>query len=145
MSELSFKDDVGARAPSAPGDAQGRCVSRLLVGIFVPCPVAALVPAVFLVIIERDLLALIMYPGLLYIACIAGGLQFIVHSFLMEFLVWRVVGRNCVAVFVSALLGLLVGVSIWLMWREFLETCMYAGFVAGLVSGGILYRLRRGT
>ena len=56
-------------------------------------------------------------------------------------------GRGYLAVLVSALLGLLVGVSIELTWArgEFLETYMYAGFVAGLVTGGILYILRKGT
>ena len=148
MSESVSRNDAAIASPSPPGDAFRRAGIRLLVGILVPCPVAALVPAVFFGIVEESLFAIIlMYPLTLFIACITGGVQFIVHSFLMEFVVWRVFGRSWLAVLVSALLGLLVGVSIELTWArgEFLETYMYAGFVAGLVAGGILYLLREDT
>ena len=145
MSESASRNDAAIPSPSPPGGAFRRAGIRLLVGILVPCPVAALVPAVFLGIVEESLFAIVlMYPLTLFVACIAGGLQFIVHSFLMEFVVWRVCGRSWLAVSVSALGGLLIGVSIEITWArgEFLETYMYAGFVAGLVAGGILYLLR---
>jgi len=148
MSESVSKDDAAIPSLSSPGDGFKRAGIRLLVGILVPCPVAAFVPAVFFGIIEKSLLAIVLaYVVALHVACLAGAVQFVVHSFLMEFVVWRVFGRSWLAVLVSALLGLLVGVSIELTWAggEFLETYMYAGFVAGLVTGGILYHLKEDT
>ncbi|MBN2132014.1 MAG: hypothetical protein JW741_21110 [Sedimentisphaerales bacterium] len=148
MSESVSRNDAAIPSSPPPGDVWRRAGIRLVVGILVPCPVAALVPAVFMGFIDKSLLSVvIIYPLALFIACIAGGVQFVVHSFLMEFVVWRVFGRSWPAVLVSALLGLLVGVSIELTWAggEFLETYMYAGFVAGLVTGCIVYRLRKDT
>ena len=147
MSESVSRNEGAIPSPSPPGGALKRVGIRLLVGILVPCPVAALVPAVFMGFIDKSLFSIvIMYPLMLFIACIAGGVQFVVHSFLMEFVVWRVFGRSYLAVFFSALLGLLVGVLIeFTVGGGFLETYMYAGFVAGLVTGGILYRLRKDT
>lgn len=67
------------------------------------------------------------------------------YSLLMEFCVWRIMGVNAPAVLVSALLGLLCGFSTVVFGeRYFLEPVLFVGFAAGLMTGLVLYYLKKG-
>jgi MFS family permease len=73
-----------------------------------------------------------------------AGVQSVLYSLLMEFCVWRVIGVNLVAVLVSSLLGLVCGSSVFFLFaKDFFVPLLFAGFVAGLLTGLALYLWKR--
>lgn len=64
------------------------------------------------------------------------------YSLLMECCVWRIVGRNVLAILVSSLLGLACGLPVFCVMRDFLAPLLFAGFFAGLTTGLVLYLLK---
>jgi hypothetical protein len=117
---------------------------RIIVGVVLPCPIAALaVTALFAVVERSGWVFVFMFPLFLFTAYYMGGLQFALHSAVMEFAVWPAFGLSCVSILASALLGLVCGYSVFLIMRGFLPICLFAGFVAGLVTGLVLCWLRK--
>jgi hypothetical protein len=92
-------------------------------------------------IAEADLRAtLLLFPASAALGFEWAGVQTILYSLLMEFCVWRVIGVNVIAVLISSLLGLACGLSLFFLFAgEFLVPLMFAGFVAGLTTGLVLY------
>ena len=95
------------------------------------------------VALDDPRVTLLILPLSLWFALSLIGVQAIIHSLLMEFIVWRFVGIHCLAILVSALLGLVGGLGAYLMLGDFLPTFLYAGFVAGLTTGLLLGALRK--
>ena len=121
------------------------CLARLAAGVLLLWLTASAAFSLLFGIVHADPLAFLLYfPLLASIAVPCAGVQIILYSMLMEFCVWRVVGTNVLAIFVSSLLGLACGLSIYLLTvRDFLSPLMFSGFAAGLTTGLILRCLKR--
>jgi hypothetical protein len=117
------------------------CFERLVAGAFLLWLTASAVfSLLFAIALADPLAALFVFPASLGFGLWWAGVQTVLYSVLMEFCVWRVVGTNGVAVLTSSLLGLACGLSVFFLSAgEFLVPLMFAGFVAGLVTGLALY------
>jgi len=120
-------------------------LARLGAGVFLLWLTASVAFSLLFGVALADPLApLIFFPAVVCIAVPFAGVQIILYSLLMEFCVWRVVGTNVLAIFISSLLGLACGLSAYLLTvRDFLSPLMFSGFVAGLTTGLILRCLKR--
>ncbi len=86
--------------------------------------------------------ALAILPIAASYAFLAAGIQTVLYSLLMECCIWRILGRNVLAILVSSLLGLVCGLSVFCIMRDFLAPLLFAGFFAGLTTGLVLYLLQ---
>jgi hypothetical protein len=119
------------------------CFVRIVVGaILMPLAGATAFSLVWSIAVA-PLAGLLVLPVSLYGAFPLVGIQAVVYSALMEFAVWRTIGINCLAILISALLGLVSGGLACGISEDFLPNFLFAGFVAGLVTGLVLRALRR--
>jgi len=130
-------------------DIMSQRVLRLLMGMFLPCPIALFLYLLCGAIAQKDssiLELFVFFP----IAYFISGLQSFIYSLIMEYYVWPTVGRNYIAVIVSTLLGAICGLSVLfimqylLPWKESLILLLLSGSCTGLIIGFILYFLRKG-
>jgi hypothetical protein len=128
-----------------PRESGTDCFERLVAGAFLLWLTASVVFSSLFGIIHADLrAALLLLPVAAGLGLSWAGVQTVLYSVLMEFCVWRVIGVNVIAVLVSSLLGLACGLSLFFLFAgEFLVPLMFAGFVAGLVTGLVLYRWKK--
>lgn len=135
---------------SISGEVISKRIYRLLIGILLPYPVGIVLDITLGAIMTANLSALTGFP-LLIPAFIIGyrfiGLQLILYSVLMEFLVWRIFGVNYKAILVSALLGALCGLSLLFVPIDRIKfqagELIIEGFITGIICGLVLYRLKR--
>jgi hypothetical protein len=128
-----------------PRESGTDCFERLVAGAFLLWLTASAVfSLLFAIALADPLAALFLFPASLGLGLWWAGVQTVLYSVLMEFCVWRVIGVNVIAVLVSSLLGLACGLSLFFLFAgEFLVPLMFAGFVAGLVTGLVLYRWKK--
>lgn len=89
------------------------------------------------------LAGLLVLPICLYCAVPLLGIQAVAYSLLMEFAVWRTLGTGCLALLTSAVLGATGAGAACYAVQDFLPNLLFAGFLAGLVTGLVLRALRR--
>ena len=117
---------------------------RVIMGAVLLPVAAACAFSLIWAIAEKDpAMFLLMFMASIYLAAIYASVQAILYSFLMEFCVWRIVGVNPLAILVSSLLGLVCGLSVYLLFDEFLPTLLFSGFAAGLVTGAVLRCMKK--
>jgi len=138
-----------------PQDNQTKCVHRLTAGFLFPCPIGVVLHSILVIIIQIDISVVFFLPPMLFFGYIYAGLQSILYSLVMEFLVWRVCGVNYKAIIVSALLGALCGSSLLFTipsrstsripsfhtWDIIVFSSL--GLITGIICGYILYRLKK--
>ncbi len=111
---------------------------------FVLLPVSAAVAfSIVWSMADHPLVGLFVLPLALYGAFGLIGVQAVVCSMLMEFAVWRVVGANGLAVFVSGLLGLASAGLVCGGTEGFVPNVLLAGLAGGLATGLVLRALWR--
>jgi len=121
---------------------------RIFIGIVLPPLVAAIVDRLQSIPSLENLYAFIEeYSIAVLMAFFGGVVQCVVYSLLMEFCVWRLLGTGHVAILASGLLGIACSMSIYPPFfrssAELLTTALFAGFIAGLVTGAVLRHMRR--
>jgi hypothetical protein len=128
-----------------PRESGTDCFERLVAGAFLLWLTASTVfSLLFAIALADPRAALLLLPVAAGLGLSWAGVQAVLYSVLMEFCVWRVIGVNVIAVLVSSLLGLACGLSLFFLFAgEFLVPLMFAGFVAGLVTGLALYRWKK--
>jgi hypothetical protein len=121
------------------------CFERLAAGALLLWLTASAAFSLLLGIVHVDpLAALQLFPIAAMLGFGWAGVQTVLYSLLMEFCVWPVIGVNIRAVFASSVLGLACGLSVFFLFVEyFLMPLMFAGFVAGLTTGLILYQSKK--
>ena len=139
-------------------DNQTKCVHRLITGSLLPCPIGIILYLVLGIILalEADLSSILFFLlPMLFFGYIYAGLQSILYSLVMEFLVWRICGVNYKAIIVSAILGVLCGFSLLFTiptrstsripsfhtWDIIIFSSL--GLITCIICGYILYRLKK--
>ena len=106
---------------------------RLVAGIFMPGAIGTILLFVFMLFIRQpqDIspLYFMSFVGMLIFAYLYAGIQSVIYSIAMEFVVNPRVESNFIAVGVSGILGALSGVFIWGWFIAVI------GLLSGLVSG----------
>ncbi len=116
---------------------------RLVVGVILLWLTASVAFSLLFGIVHADpVAALVILPIATSCAFLVAGMQTVLYSLLMECCIWRIVGRNVLAILVSSLLGLVCGLSVFCIMRDFLAPLLFAGFFAGLTTGLVLYLLK---
>jgi hypothetical protein len=128
-----------------PRESGTDCFERLVAGaVFLWLTASVAFSLLFAIALADPLGALFLFPAFLGLGLWWAGVQAVLYSVLMEFCVWRVIGVNVIAVLVSSLLGLACGLSLFFLFAgAFLVPLMFAGFVAGLVTGLVLCRWKK--
>lgn len=131
-------------------DDQLKRIYRLIAGSLLPCPIGVTLDILLGAILTVNLSIFtelpMLIPGFIF-AYRFIGLQSILYSIVMEFLVWRICGVNYKAILVSALLGALCGLSILFIPIDRIKfqagELVAIGSITGVICGLILYRLKK--
>lgn len=110
-------------------------ITRILTGILIPSPTAAILYVIYALLINHNvdtsdisnLLLMCIFFGYLTI-----GMQSIIYSLIMEFIIAKYIINNLIAVIISCFMGSLIGLF---LRSDFL---LFMGISIGLTTGLIL-------